>query len=659
MPEWDLRKLIDYLNYCTRKYDKGIPTISDEEWDNLYFKLEQMEKDTGIIYPDSPTQKIYFKTVSELPEVTHNHLMLSLDKTKDIERIKNFQNGKSVIYMLKMDGLTLSLRYINGKLVSAETRGNGISGEDVTHNIKLVKNVPQQIPIKDEVVVDGEIICDIKTFEEKFSQSYKNPRNYAAGAIRRLNSEENADCGLSFIAWDCIKGFTHKTLSAKLYEMKDMGFTTVPFLIEHETVESDIEYLQARAAEMFYPIDGIVIKYDDVDYYNSLGNTEHHFRGGIAYKFYDEEYETTLKYIDYDISRKGILTPVAVFEPIDIDGSVVSRASLHNVSVMRETLGEYPYFGQKIKVAKMNMIIPQITSAEKRSYEEIIKANGAIVDGADDLVCPCCGTPAKLMKSDTGIEYFYCPNEQCEGKLAQQIDHFLGKKGLDVKGISRATIEKLIDWGWVGSIEDIFTLRQYEIGWRERPGFGKASVSKILDAIDEGRKNVNLASFISGLGIPLVGKTIGKELEKIFGTYQEFRDFVDTDDSYFWEFDGMGEEIDRALKEFDYTEADKIVEKYITFKDMTKEENNAGTDLTGVVFCVTGKLTSGQWKNRDELSDYITDRGGKVVSSMSSKVNYLINNDATSGSAKNVAAKKAGIPIITEAEFIAKFGQTC
>ena len=368
MPEYtieDIIELINRLNYYTKLYDEGNPAISDAEWDKMYFKLVELEKEYGCIFPNSPTHSIYFEKVSELQKVKHNHLMLSLDKTKDVNDIIGFAGNQDVIYMLKMDGLTASLKYIDGKLVSAETRGNGIVGEDITHNVKILSNVPVEIPFKDELIVDGEIICDTATFEDKFATLFKNPRNYAAGAIRRLNARENEKCGLGFVAWDCIKGMNDsKTLSEKLWMLKNYGFTTVPFLIELNNVEDDIKYLKQIAQEKCFPIDGIVIKYNKCDYYNSLGNTEHHFRGGIAFKFEDEEYETKLKYIDYDVSRNGILTPVAVFEPIDIDGSVCERASLHNLSVMEEVLGK-PYIGQKLKVAKMNMIIPQITWAEK------------------------------------------------------------------------------------------------------------------------------------------------------------------------------------------------------------------------------------------------------------------------------------------------------
>ena len=652
----EITNLINRLNYYTKLYDAGTPAISDAEWDEMYYKLVDLEKEYDCYYPNSPTQSIYFEKVSELKKVTHNHPMLSLDKTKDPDKIREFQRANDdVIYMLKMDGLTASLKYINGELVSAETRGNGTVGEDITHNIKVLSNVPKTIKYKGEFIVDGEIICDIGTFEDKFANEYKNPRNYAAGAIRRLDAGENKNSGLGFIAWDCIKGMDDsETLSEKLFYLSDYGFTVVPFLLELNNVEDDIEYLKQIAKDHCYPIDGIVVKYNDCNYYNSLGNTEHHFRGGIAFKFEDEEYETKLKYIDYDVSRTGVLTPVAVFEPVDIDGSTCERASLHNLSIMEEILGDTPYVGEPIWIYKANMIIPQISKATKRDYGDIIAAGGVTVGLGGDygVLCPICGGPTSIKVSDSGVKVLYCDNDECPGKLAQRLDHFCGKKGLDIKGLSRKTIEKLIEWGWVNGLSDIFRLEDKRGEWIEKAGFGAASVDKILCAIKIARSNTDLAGFISAIGIPLVGKTTAKELAKIFGTYQEFRDFVNTDDTYFWEFDGMGEEMDAAIKNFDYTEADEIA-GMLTFAQPDTQEK--GTSAQGLTFCITGKVT--HWKNRDELKNYIESIGGKVVGTMSSKVNYLINNDSTSGSAKNVAAKKNNIPIITEDEFIDAFGQ--
>lgn len=377
MKKWTIRKLIDELNRLTELYDEGHPEVSDEEWDNLYFELKQMEKETGIIYPDSPTQNIHFEKVSELKKVKHNHPMLSLDKTKDLKDVESFLKGHKWIAMAKMDGLTCSLRYVDGKLVSAETRGNGIEGEDITHNALIIPSIPKKIPFDDynEIIVDGEIICTYKDFE-LFKDTYKNPRNFASGSIRLLNAEECYNRHLTFVAWDAIiKSSNYNIeyfnyfnidnfLSAKLYFLQNLGFTIVPFNTTTSILKNSIESLKGSAKYFSYPIDGVVFKYDKIKEYEAAGRTDHHFKGGLAYKFYDETYKTNLKNIEWTMGRTGVLTPVAVFDPIDIDGSTVERASLHNISVMKELLGT-PYIGQKIQVTKMNQIIPQITSAEK------------------------------------------------------------------------------------------------------------------------------------------------------------------------------------------------------------------------------------------------------------------------------------------------------
>ena len=376
--EYRIRDLIYKLNYHTKKYDEGNPEISDKEWDNMYFDLQDLENWTGLYFEDSPTQKVIFQEVSKLNKIEHNHPMLSLDKTKSIDEVKTFLGNKDFICMAKMDGLTCSLRYLNGKLVSAETRGNGQTGEDILHNALVVKNIPKRINYQNELIVDGEIICTYKDFEP-FAAEYKNPRNFASGSIRLLDSSECAKRNLTFVAWDIVKGFDEEKensklltgyysekLSDKLLKADALGFTIVPFevnLSEYKTIEQIMEMVK-KSSSMF-PTDGLVFKYNDCDEYIAAGRTDHHFKGGLAYKFYDECYKTTLLDITYDVSRFGQLTPVAVFEPIEIEGTVVEKASLHNLSVMEELLGKNPYIGQKIWVIKSNQIIPQIVKSEK------------------------------------------------------------------------------------------------------------------------------------------------------------------------------------------------------------------------------------------------------------------------------------------------------
>ena len=649
--KYEIRTLINELNRLTTLYDAGTPAISDEEWDKIYFELQKKEKETGIIYPDSPTQKIHFETVSQLNKVTHSSPMLSLDKTKDPNEVYNFLKGHDWFGMFKMDGLTARITYLNGKLAKAETRGNGEEGEDITHSIVAINSVPLVIPTNEPIIeIDGEIICTYENFKP-FANEYKNPRNFASGSIRQLNAAETALRNLTFVAWEFVTGEEDIDFNFwRLEKLDDWGFTTVPRVGDIETVDDTIKYLDELKAEGLYPIDGYVFKFESRSYGKELGRTDHHWRNAIAFKFYDEEYETELLDIEFDVSRNGVLTPVAVFKPIDIDGSEVSKASLHNISVMVDMLGNYPDLYQPIWVCKKNQIIPQIT----RSIKNNIPHDHNIFNSTQWIACPICGGQTKVIESDTGVKTLICDNPECEGKLAQRIDHYCGKKGLDIKGFSRKTIEKLIDWGWVNELGDIYNLEQYRTEWESKTGFGKASVNKILNTISAEGRCPKLDAFISALGIPLVGRTVAKTIAKEFSSWQEFRDYIDTDDCFFDVFDGIGEEINNSIKNFDYTEADKIVAEELTFEQPEVQNDNStpAAAIKDKVFCTTGKLISGQFKNRDELKADIEANGGKMVSSMSSKVDYLITNIPDSGTAKNKKAQELGIKIITEEDYI-------
>lgn len=639
-----IRDLINKLNYYTKKYDEGNPEISDFEWDNLYFELQDLERVYHIYCEDSPTQRVNYQVVNKLNKVEHNHLMLSLDKTKDLKEINNFIGNKDHIAMAKMDGLTCSLKYINGKLVSAETRGNGIIGEDVLHNALQVKNIPNKINFTQELIVDGEIICTYEDFK-KFSEEYKNPRNFASGSIRLLDSKECAMRSLSFIAWDCIKGAEEcEFMYEKLDKLAILGFEIVPYTRD-TTRQYEVDALVEICKKVGYPIDGIVFKYNNITEYNAAGKTDHHFKGGMAYKFYDEEYETTLQDIEWTMGRTGVLTPVAVFEPIEIDGSVVSRASLSNISILKETL-EKPYKGQKVWVSKRNMIIPKIERAEK----DIDGLTKSYIDFPH--ICPVCGGNVEVIKNlNSDTQVLVCKNPKCEGKLINKLEHMLGKKGLDAKGISKATLEKLIEWGWIKRPRDVFELQQYEKEWKNIRGFGEKSVSNILQSISE-CTNCNLESAISAAGIPLIGRSIAKTLSKRFSSYDTFKEAVNGSFN-FSEIDGFGFEMNKSLKTFDYSEIDFIVEKYLKIINNIIDNNKNTNKLKNLIFCITGKLN--KYKNREELVKKIEENGGKTVSSMSKKVNYLINNDINSQSSKNVYAKNNNIEILTEEELDKKF----
>ena len=643
-------ELVLQLNAWTKAYDEGKPEISDATWDRYYFKLVEYEKEhPDQILPYSPTQTIRYQVVNELKKVKHEYQpMLSLAKTKSIDTISDFTNKHLWVAMLKLDGLSCRITYEDGKLVRAETRGNGEIGEDITHNIMTVKNVPKRIEIKEEYIIDGEIICDDETFSW-FKDKYQNSRNFAAGSIRLLDARECAKRGLSFIAWDVIAGYSYKenlTLSNKLVEAKKLGFETTTFCYGDD-VENCIDFLRKNAKELGYPIDGIVFKWDICQEYNNAGRTEHHFNGGLAYKFYDESHKSKLKLIEWSMGRKGILTPVAIIEPITFDGSTISRCNLHNVSCMEDILGQ-PYIDQEVDIVKYNQIIPGIEDAVK--IEDIEKNdNDIIIKLGIPTKCPFCNADTELIDND-GVKTLHCTNKNCDGLMVNKIDHYFGNKGLDVKGISKATIEKLIDWGWVNSITDMYKLHSHQMEWTMQSGFGKTSVFKILDAIDDSYKNVQLDKFISALGIPLIGQTAAKQLANHFKTWDNFMVAIE-DDTYKWTLKGFGYEMIKSMYHFDYEEAKYIAKNFLIFEE-PKEETTSST-LEGKTFVITGKLALG---SRDKAKEMIEAAGGKVASAVSSKTNYLVNNDSTSESTKNKKAKELGVQIITEQELLEMIG---
>lgn len=644
----EIQMQIEQLNMWTKAYDEGKPLVSDEEWDNAYFNLAKLEEESGIYLPDSPTQSIDYQVVSKLQKVTHNHPMLSLDKTKSIDEVNTFIGDKDYIAMCKMDGLTCSLRYVDGVLVSAETRGNGTVGEDILHNAKVIHSIPNKINYKDELIVDGEIICTYDDFEA-FSTEYKNPRNFAAGSIRLLDSKECAKRKLTFVAWDVIKGFEDTDgLNECFMRLMELNFKIVPFTIMHDSVgvQNDINVIKLFAKAKQYPIDGVVFKFRSRSYGKRLGKTEHHFKNAIAYKFYDETYLSKVKYIEWTMGRTGILTPVAVFEPIDIDGSTVERASLHNLSVLKES--NLRYRGQYIEVYKANQIIPQIAKVFDYDYDTASVSGMEIPD-----TCPICGGKTEVIYTDTSA-ILKCSNPQCSGKLINRLDHYCGKKGLDIKGLSKATLEKLIDWGWVTNITSLYSLKDFESEWVDKPGFGAKSVSNILNAI-ENSKSCELWQFISALGIPLIGSTYAKQIAQNIKTYSDFRQKI-LDHFDFSEWNGFGYEMAKALWTFDFSEADKLNQDILIIHNSYQEEGRKESNkdsLKDMNIVITGKLS--HYKNRDALKEDIERYGGKVSGSVNGKTSYLINNDNKSTSAKNKAAIAAGIPILTEEEFIEKF----
>jgi DNA ligase (NAD+) len=636
-----IQNLVDKLNYHTKLYDEGHPEITDKQWDDLYFELVKLERASGIYLNDSPTQRVNYQVVNELTKVQHSHPMLSLNKTKSLDELNTFIKGKQYILMAKMDGLTCSLKYKNGFLVGAETRGNGIEGENILHNAMAVKSIPKRIPYTGEFTVDGEIICTYQDFEP-FKEEYANPRNFASGSIRLLDAKESALRNLTFVAWDIIGDIENvDCLSQKLEYLIKQGFLIVPYYVHDDYVNEEmIEALKKECHIYKYPIDGLVIKYDYITTFEACGRTDHHFKGGLAYKFYDEEYETYLKNIEWTMGRTGILTPVAIFEPVDTGDSVIERASLHNVSIMKDLLWR-PYKGQSLMVCKMNDIIPQVVSAGR----EISPADFEGLELIIPTVCPICGGTLEIV-CEVDSEILVCTNDACMGQAINRIEHFCSKKGLDIKGLSKATLTKLWDWGWVHEPADLYTLHNFTKEWVTKPGFGAKSVENILTAIDYSTYP-KLENFICALGIPHVGTTLSRELVKYFTTYEEFRDAA-KDKWDFTQIDKVGYEKASAIWNFDFAEADRVAAYMQGYEKDAPAAADSTLDATTVV--ITGKLAL--HKNRDELVKRIIERGGKVTGSVSKNTHILINNDVNSTSSKNVSAQRLGIPIMTEEEFV-------
>ena len=609
-------------------YNTDSPIMSDFEYDKLV-KEYGGELSVGAPVLDS-IKKVH---IIDRP-------MLSLDKVHSIEEIESFKKDKVLIASVKCDGLSVRLVYENGELVSANTRGDGYIGGDITEHAHYIKGIPFIIPKSGHVIIDGEVLILKKNFD---SNRFKNQRNAAAGALALLDMNEVKSRNLSFIMWDIISIDDSDILTYldKIIAAKNYNFNVVPFYIvkNKEDIEEALEVCQRRAEERGIPCDGVVFKYDDLEYGASLGATAHHFRDAIAWKPGIKEYETEVKDIEWTMGRTGQLTPVLIYNDINIDGSTCNRASLHNITVMTQLMGE-AFPGQRVFIYKANEIIPQVSHAQTNNPKMIPTI-------PIPTSCPYCGGDVEIRK-DNDSEVLYCINPSCNGKLINRLDHFCNKKGLDIKGLSKITLEKLINYGWLNNIEDIFKLEKYKTEWANKPGFGTVSVNKILNAIKSSKKSPT-AKFICAIGIPLIGKVASEALAKKFGDYKTFREAVNNNSQELYEIAGIGEVMIQTLLNYDFTEADSIFDKYIeemrpvVFISVSKK-------LEGKTFVITGKLKT--FKNRNEIKSAIENEGGKVTDSVSSKTNYLINNDVESTSSKNLKAKQLNIPIITEEDFL-------
>ena len=642
-----LKELTEQLNhYRDSYYNHSESLISDKQYDDLFDELQTLEEETGIVMSNSPTNTVGYEVKSKLEKVKHSHPMLSLDKTKSTDDLVKFSDGKDCIISLKLDGLTVLNTYNNCTLCQSETRGNGEEGEIITHNAKVFDNLPLNIPFDRKFEIEGEAIITQSDFEKiNTNGEYKNCRNLASGSVRQLDSNITKNRHVRFIAWKIPFGVT--TYSQGFEIAAQYGFEVVPYVkynSKYDDIEKAIEVLKSIAKEKTLPIDGLVITYDNIEYGKFLGMTGHHPKHSLAYKFYDDIYSTELLDVEFTMGKTGVLTPTAVFKPVEIDGTVVERASLHNISIMKE-LG-ITHKCQIVNVYKANQVIPQIDSVEEEDDIEITDDNRII----PIETCPICGANTKIIQENDS-KVLICTNDNCKGKLLGKLVHFCSKNAINIEGMSEATLQFLINKGWVKSFQDIYKLDYYRQFWKEYDGFGDKSVDKLLDAVENSRKTT-LDRFIYSLSIPQIGRSASKDIAKYcHNSIDEFTFIMENTSLEFAAIDGIGVSATTSLDDWWNINRDMFyeLEEEFVFAN-NKENNDVSIDLSGKTFVITGSLT--HYKNRDELVGIIESMGGKVSGSVSTKTSYLINNDTQSSSSKNQKAKQLNIPIISEEDFI-------
>ncbi len=647
-----IKQLIKELNNASYAYYNQVPIMPDYEWDKMYDELINLEEETGIVLSNSPTHNVGYSVADELKEVEHNHPMLSLDKTKSIDELIEFIGDKDCFLSVKADGLTTSLHYINGKLIGAETRGDGMRGTECLQNVLTMKNVPKEIPYKDELIIDGETIIGWDTFREindKLSEDkkYKHPRNLVSGSLQLLDSKEAANRNMRFVAWRVIKGFEHKMPSKDLFEAKDIGFEIIPILKSPRINQKKelvllLNQIRESANSHNIPYDGAVMAIDDYKIAESMGRTDKFFRHSMAYKYEDELFETVLTDIEWNTSKTGLINPVAIFEPVDLNGAITTRATLHNITYIKDMmLG----IGDRIRVYRSNMVIPKVHDSIDKS------GNFNIPDK-----CPICGQPTRIIKENDS-EVLMCENPNCKGKLLGRLVHAASRNVLDIENLSESTIKKFINLGWLNSIKDIYHLSDHENEMKTLEGFGKKSVEKLLLSIEQSR-NTSLERFLYSLSIPLLGKSASYDIaksctEQNTSSMGNFMVAMITDGAeHFRSISGIGDSLINSLNTYFNKYCSEIFElsKEFTFESPNIVLDEIPNTLQGKTFVVTGSVN--HYKNRDELKADIVAHGGTVVNSVSSKTSYLINNDINSTSSKNQKAKSLNIPIITEEEFI-------
>lgn len=637
-----MKELVKILNKAAESYyQKDSTLMSDFEYDRLYNELEALEKDLGITLADSPTQRVGYEVISSLQKVKHESRMLSLDKTKEVSKLKEFVGNNEGILSYKMDGLTVVLIYRNGELQQAITRGNGEVGEDITHNARCFKNIPVKIPFDGELVLRGEAVISFKEFERinnelDKGEQYKNPRNLCSGTVRQLDSSIAAKRNVSFIAFSLVKaeGKSFNFKSEMLDFLDSLGFESVlRKKVNVDNISAAVEEFEKNIPQNAFATDGLVLTYDSISYSESMGTTAKFPKDSIAFKWADELAETYLRAIDWNTSRTGLINPIAVFDSVELEGTTVSRASLHNVSIVEDLqLG----IGDKITVYKANMIIPQVA-------ENLTKSGNVQIPEK----CPVCGEETEIVGLNDG-KALKCTNPNCKAQRINSLVHFVSRDAMNIEGLSEATIEKFIENGFIDKYTDIYKLNRFKNDIINMDGFGEKSYNKLILAIEKSY-NISLPNFIYALGINNVGLSNAKlicdfyknDIDAIMNAKAE--DLVS--------IDGIGEVIAKAVERyFSYEENIALIKDALNYISFVYEENTTEQKLDGLSFVVTGDVNI--YKNRKELQKDIEKFGGKVTGSVSTKTSYLINNDSNSSSTKNKKAKELNIPIISEQQFV-------
>ncbi|NLK64493.1 MAG: NAD-dependent DNA ligase LigA [Tissierellia bacterium] len=634
-------KLLNEANKAYYQEDREI--MSNYEYDKLYDELKKMEEETGIVLSNSPTLKVGYELLSSLPKERHEKAMLSLDKTKEVSVLKDWLGEKTGMLSWKLDGLTIVMTYEGGKLIKAVTRGNGEIGEVITNNAKVFANIPVSIAYKGSLVLRGEAVIsysDFNKLNERLPETegkYKNPRNLCSGSVRQLNNKITAERKVRFYAFTLVKAdvdFNNSRIE-QLNWLKNQGFNIVEFKkVTQDNIEETVKWFEEQIKDKDLPSDGLVLTYDDIKYGESLGRTAKFPRDSIAFKWRDDIKETTLLEIEWSASRTGLINPIAIFEPVELEGTSVSRASVHNLSIMENLeLG----IGDSINVYKANMIIPQISDNLTRSNNIEIPKH-----------CPVCGGET-LIKNDNDIKTLYCINDECLAKQIKSFTHFVSRDALNVEGLSEATMEKLIAKGLIKELADIFHIEKYKDIITKMEGFGEKSFNNLVNSVNKARKTT-AARLLYSFGITNIGLSNAKLISRKFG--DDWEKIQDAKYEELIQISGIGHVMANNYVKFFSNEKNKtIVEDVLKEVEIeVSSKTSSAQSLENYIFVITGSVE--HFKNRDDLKAAIEERGGKVTSSVTSKTNYLINNDSLSNSSKNKKAKELGIEIITEEQFI-------